>query len=135
MQPARSQSTLSSRCLCTSFISTAWRRYQHVSHLELAASNRREGRKNKGSLKNSYKLEQGNDQNVNGDTAMNTDRVQPQFKRSHLSVNIQPVSGITTREVGRSGGNRAKNCRTYSQHRSDSTAHALTETSESEMAT
>ena len=91
----------------------------------------REGRKNQGSLKNSYKLEQGNDQDVNGDTAMNTDRVQPQFKRSHLSVNIQPVSGITTREVGRSGGN----CRPYSQHRSDSTARALTETSESEMAT
>ena len=67
-----------------------------MSHI--SSSNRREGRKNKGSLKNSYKLEQGNDQNVNGDTAMNTDRVQPQLKRSHLSVNIQPVSGITTRQ-------------------------------------
>ena len=47
---------------------------------------------------NSYKLEQRNDQNVNGDKAMNTDRVQAQFKRSHQSVNIHAISGITTRD-------------------------------------
>ena len=29
---------------------------------------------------------------------MNTDRVQPQFKRSHQSVNIHAILGITTRE-------------------------------------
>ena len=29
---------------------------------------------------------------------MNTDRVQAQFKRSHQSVNIHAISGITTRD-------------------------------------
>ena len=42
-----------------------------------------------------------NDQNVNGDRAMNTDRVQAQFRGSHKSVNIRPIFapfGITTRD-------------------------------------
>ena len=38
-------------------------------------------------------------QNVNGDMPMNTDGVQPQFKRSQQSVNIHAISGITARDV------------------------------------
>ena len=38
-------------------------------------------------------------QNVNGDMSMNTDGVQPQFKRSQQSVNIHAISGITARDV------------------------------------
>ena len=49
---------------------------------------------------NSYKQY---DPNVNGDRAMNTDTVQTQFKRSHQSVNIHTILGITTRDLSRTG--------------------------------
>ena len=44
-------------------------------------------------------LEFSHDQNVNGDMSMNTDGVQPQFKRSQQSVNIHAISGIAARDV------------------------------------
>ena len=44
-------------------------------------------------------LKFSHDQNVNGDMSMNTDGVQPQFKRSQQSVNIHAISGITARDV------------------------------------
>ena len=80
-------------CLCapSPFISTARRRYQPVWHL----FNPLPTDWGKKSSWNSHIL----NQNVNGDMSMNTDGVQPQFKRSQQSVNIHAISGITARDV------------------------------------
>ena len=58
------------------FISTPWRRYQWVWHLNLKLPRREKGQKKQRQLEFLQVGEQGNDQNVNGDMAMNTDRVQ-----------------------------------------------------------